>query len=248
MKKRFKNIFLFLPLMLLMLLISDTAAQNQDVNIRVNATEYVSGTFEVMIDIENVINLDSGSFDLSFDPDVIKVIDVESGNISGNIIPNDMWRSMDNDTIRILFNLPGADGISGSGYLTKIVFEVVGDTGDSSILDLSDTTNEKRNLISIINPENYDPDLERINANWFNGNVKVNSSTSAKAPVADGTQAPTAAATSIQSTLINPDPEPVSKANVEKPDNPQTPIDFKYIIVYSFVGLIAFIYTITLLK
>jgi len=241
MKKILKNSFLFVPiLLLLMLLITDTAAQSPDVNVRVNAPEYVSGTFNAVIDIANVIDLDSVQFDLSFDPDIIKVVDVESGSIDGTEVPTDMWRSVDNDTIRILINLPGADGISGSGYLAKIVFEVVGTTRDTIVLDLSDTSKYEREL--------RNKDADPIIANWFNGNVKVGSSTSAIVPLTDRTQAPTAAATSIQSTLSNPDPEPVGTLNIEKPDDPQTHIDFKYIMVYLFVGLIAFIYTLTLLK
>jgi len=240
MKTILKNPPLFILILILMLLTTDTTAQSQDVNVRVNAPEYVSGTFNAVIDIANVIDLDSAQFDLSFDPDVIEVVDVESGTIDGMEITTDMWRSVDDDTIRILINLPGAEGISGSGYLAKIVFKVVGDTGDTSTLDLSDTSKYKREL------RNKDADL--IITNWSNGNVKVGSSASSTVPLTDGTQAPTADATSIQSTLNNPDPEPVGTPNVENPDDPQTQIDFKYIIVYSFIGLIAFIYTITLLK
>ena len=96
-----------------------------DVNVRINAPEIVSGIFEVTLEIEDVSGLDSGQFDLSFNPDVLNVEEVEAGSIDDTEVPIAMWRIMDDDTIRVTFNLPGADGVSGSGSLTKIIFEVI---------------------------------------------------------------------------------------------------------------------------
>ena len=103
----------------------------------VNAPEYVSGAFEVTIDIRNVADMNGGQFDLSFDPSVVNVIGVTAGNIDGTAIPILAWRFVDADTIRVLFMLSDAKGVSGSGYVTKIDFEVTGSEGDSSVLDIS---------------------------------------------------------------------------------------------------------------
>jgi hypothetical protein len=45
---------------------------------------------------------------------------------------------MDNDTIRVLFKLSGADGVSGTGSLASVSFEVTGASGDTSHLNISD--------------------------------------------------------------------------------------------------------------
>ncbi len=104
----------------------------------VNAPEVVSGAFNVTIDIHNVADLDSGQFDLSFNSSVVNVTAVHAGNIDGKQVPVDSWQFMDAGTIRMLFNLPGVRGVSGSGYVARIDFEVTGSHGDISVLDISD--------------------------------------------------------------------------------------------------------------
>ncbi|MBC2762711.1 MAG: hypothetical protein HF970_05290, partial [ANME-2 cluster archaeon] len=90
----------------------------QKAQVRVDAPEVVSGTFNAKIDIYNVADLDSGQFDLSFDASAVNVTGVNSGSIDGTEVPVDMWRFIDTDTIRVIFNLPDTTGVSGSGSLT----------------------------------------------------------------------------------------------------------------------------------
>lgn len=107
----------------------------QQTEVRINTPEWVEGTtVYAILEINNVGNLDSGQFDLSFDSSVLKVVNVEDGSIEGTKIPV-QWRSIDADTIRVIFNLEGVTGITGSGQLAKIGFEVTGH-GDST-LDIS---------------------------------------------------------------------------------------------------------------
>ena len=106
--------------------------------VMVNASEIVSGTFNATIDIENVTDLDSGQFDLSFDSSVVNVIGVDSGSIDGTTVPISDWRFMDADMIRVLFDLSGADTVTGSGSLATVNFEITGSVGDKSVLDISD--------------------------------------------------------------------------------------------------------------
>ncbi len=103
----------------------------------VNTPEYVTTSFEATIEAEDVSNLNSGQFDLTFDPTVINVIDVLAGEINGVTIPIDGWELMSEDTVRVLFKLPGVDTASGSGCLAKILFEVKGNDGDTSELAIS---------------------------------------------------------------------------------------------------------------
>jgi len=107
-------------------------------SVMVNAPESVSNAFDAKIDIENVTNLDSGQFDLSFNSSVVNVTDVYDGNIDGTTVPISDWQFMDVDTIRVLFDLSGADTVSGSGSLATINFEITGSVGDKSVLDISD--------------------------------------------------------------------------------------------------------------
>jgi len=109
------------------------------VPVRVNASEIVpDDTFDATIDVADVTNLTAGQFDLSFNSSVMNVTDVDSGNIGGTEVPIDMWRLMDGDRIRVLFNLPGATMVSGSGSLATIHFMVTGTSGATSVLDVSD--------------------------------------------------------------------------------------------------------------
>ena len=107
------------------------------VPVTVNASEMVSGTFNATIDIYNVADLDSGQFDLSFNSSVVNVSDVHDGNIGSTTVPISDWRFMDADTIRVLFDLPDGDLVSGSGSLATVNFEMIGSVGDTSILDIS---------------------------------------------------------------------------------------------------------------
>ena len=108
------------------------------VPVTVNAPESVSGTFDVTIDVADVTNLDSGQFDLSFNASVVNVIGVDSGSIGTTEVRLDGWTFRDSDTVRAIFNLPGTAGVSGSGSLATIHFEVTGIAGDTSVLDISD--------------------------------------------------------------------------------------------------------------
>ncbi len=105
-----------------MILATPVAAYQTGVS--VNAPESVESDFNVVIEIENVVDLDSGQFDLYFDPAAVNVTSVDDGNIGGTTIPIDNW-AVDRDRIRVLFNLPGIDGVSGSGSLATIHFETV---------------------------------------------------------------------------------------------------------------------------
>ncbi len=106
--------------------------------VTVNAPETASGTFDATIDVTDVTNLDSGQFDLSFNASVVNVTDVDSGSVGATEVRLDGWTFRDSDTVRVIFNLPGTTGVSGSGHLATIHFEVTGTAGDRSVLDLSE--------------------------------------------------------------------------------------------------------------
>ncbi len=136
-------------------------------DVTVKAPESVStDTFDADIDITDVVDLESGSFKLSFNSSVVNVTDVKPGKIGGTEIPIDMWCFMKNNTIRVLFNLPSAEnGVSGSGTIATISFAVIGEDGDSSVLDIDKYLKEH-----FTNPE-----TDRLPINWIDATVTIDS-------------------------------------------------------------------------
>lgn len=111
------------------------------VEVRVNAPEYVDEgeTFIATIDVDGVTDFNSAQFDSSFDPRIVMVTDVKGGEIDGESVPILGWALMPDstkDTVRVLITMPTVEIVSGSGYLARIKFDVKGDEGDKSVLDI----------------------------------------------------------------------------------------------------------------
>ena len=130
------------------------------VPVMVNTPETVSDAFTVTIDVEDVLNMHSGQFDMTFDPGVVNVTNVSSGEIGGTEMPITIWRFMDTGTVRVLFRLSSANGASGTGSVATIEFVVSGSQGDTSVLDISN------GLLS-------DAGAGEIQAVWIDGRVTV---------------------------------------------------------------------------
>lgn len=218
-----------------------------NVSAMVNAPKFVSGTFEVTIDVEDVTDFDSGQFDLSFDPDVVSVVDVEPGSIDGTEVPIAMWRLMEDGRTCVLFNLDGADGVSGSGYVAKIIFETKGAQGDTSTLDISE------GLL-------VDTGALKISADWFDDIVTIGSATQASS-VTRSTPRPTSDAASDQSLdpVQEPTTAPVAQgasiatdsakiSEKDETDGLELLTTQNFIPLYAFIGLFASIYALTLLR
>ena len=92
--------------------------------IHVNAPDDAESDFSVVINIENVEDLDSGQFDLHFNKTAVSVSSIDDGSIDGTTIPVADWE-VGEDKVTILFNLPGIDGVSGSGTLATIHFHTI---------------------------------------------------------------------------------------------------------------------------
>ena len=126
----------------------------------------VEGAFNVTIDIENVLNLNAGQFDLSFDSSVVNVTDVENGLVNDKTMRIDEWKFIDSDTIRVISKRPGDHTVSGSGHLSTINFAITGSQGNTSILDILDGK-----LAGI--PSEGTTDAEEIPAIWLDSEVAV---------------------------------------------------------------------------
>ena len=136
----------------------------QPVEVRVNAPEYVEGkTFVATIDVDSVTDLNSAQFDLSFDPDVVKVTDVKEGKIDGEDVGKQIFNwhlNPDKDAVVVISMMPIGEGVSGSGNLAEVEFKVKGKEGEKSELKFS--YGELTNISA-----------RDISANWINATVTV---------------------------------------------------------------------------
>ncbi len=263
-----KMILLFIPVVALVIFTTSAAAQEEEnVSVIVNAPEFVSGTFDVTIDIYNVIDLYGGNFDLSFDPDVVNANGVYEGEIDGTTVTIDNKDTylMEDSRVRVLFNIDdeeNPEGVSGSGYLASIRFEVVGDDGDTSALELS------KGVLSCYGSDSH-PYLAgnriirpEINADWSGDVVTVGNAGRVGGATTASTPAQTATPRSTSSSSLDSGVEPVtiSTPATEHASDAAVPVgtserdvwevlaEHNFIEIYSFIGLLAFTYTLVLLK
>ena len=115
------------------------AAAAPQVMISINAPdEAASGNdFTVDINISEVRNFDACNYDISFDASMLRLDNVTSGLIGSTKIPIDMYNEVNPGTCRVVQNVPGLVGISGSGYLAVLHFHVIASASGSSTISLS---------------------------------------------------------------------------------------------------------------
>ena len=134
------------------------------VEVRVDAPEYVDveeTSFVATIVVDDVTDFNSAQFDLSFDKSVLEVKGVEDGEIDGETVPIVRWvLNPDKDTVRVVASFAIGEGVSGSGYLAKIEFEVKGEKGEESELNIS-----KVRL--------YNSSAKKIPANWIGAEIRI---------------------------------------------------------------------------
>ncbi len=107
-------------------------------------------------------DFDAANYDVSFDASVLRLDNVTSGLIGSTTIPIDIYNEISSGTYRIIHNVPGLAGVSGSGYLAVLHFHVIGSEGDSSTISLSNGM-LSNNL------------AEEITATWIGDSVDVTS-------------------------------------------------------------------------
>ena len=112
---------------------------DSDVEVSIAAPAEVNpdGHFTASVNVTEVSDFDACQFDVTYDPGVIEVTDVTAGNIGGTTIPIAMWGLVEQGRIRIIGNVPGVPGVSGSGYLAEIHLHVIGSPGSTSAIDFS---------------------------------------------------------------------------------------------------------------
>ena len=147
-----------------------------ETTVSVNAPEFVSGsTFDVEIEIDDVDELDTGEFHLLFDPNVVDVTDVTAGDIGGMNVGFTNKRSdkiQGIGIIKVTFDISGTSGVSGSGSLATIGFDVTGTDGNCSILNISNT----KYVYLFDEGKLWDGSAEEITAKWENDIVYIGDS------------------------------------------------------------------------
>jgi len=93
--------------------------------------------FTANVDISGVTDFDACQYDVTFDATVLRLDDVTSGLIGSTVVPVDISNELSAGTFRVVQNVSGLDGVTGSGYLAVLHFHVLGSEGESSAIDLS---------------------------------------------------------------------------------------------------------------
>lgn len=126
----------------LLLPVSLVSALAVTVSIDAPATVAPGGNFTAQVDISNVENFDSSNFEVVFDPAVLEITDpspgvgVTDGQIGGTNIPVVSTNELSAGRIRVVINVPGTPGVTGSGYLCELHFHAIGSEGTSSDINL----------------------------------------------------------------------------------------------------------------
>lgn len=139
--KRWKHLLVVgLTICSAMAFIPNLIVQAQDsVTVSVDApAEVAQGTdFIARVDVNQVTNFDGANYDVTYDPAILEVTNASNGLIAGTTIPVDMWGVISPGRVRMIQNVPGLSGVSGSGYLAEIHFHVLGSASSTSSIGLS---------------------------------------------------------------------------------------------------------------
>tara|TARA_Y100000310_G_C20638986_1_gene792810 strand:- start:355 stop:1206 length:852 start_codon:yes stop_codon:yes gene_type:complete len=98
-----------------------------EVTLTVSAPSTVSGSFTASVDISQVSDYDTTEFVVNYDSSVISLSSIGAGDLTqdANVYYNP-------STQLLTINVPGINGVSGSGSIAELNFAVVG-TGSSQI-------------------------------------------------------------------------------------------------------------------
>lgn len=108
--------------------------------------------FIARVNIGSVTDFDACNYDVTYNPAVLQVTDITNGSISGTTIPVSSWGFIPQGTqgtIRVIQNVEGTPGVTGSGYLAEIHFHVVGASGNISSLHFSNGILGDKNALEI---------------------------------------------------------------------------------------------------
>ncbi|GAI57534.1 unnamed protein product, partial [marine sediment metagenome] len=85
--------------------------------------------FTANVNISEVTDFDACNYDISFDASVLRLDNIASGLIGSTTIPVDVYNEISSGTWRVVQNVPGMTGATGSGYLAVLHFHAIGGQG-----------------------------------------------------------------------------------------------------------------------
>ena len=150
------------------------------VTIEAPAEATAGSDFTANVSVNELTDFDACQYDVTFDPLVLRLDNVTSGEIDSTTVPVDIFNELSAGTFRVIQNVPGLSGVTGSGYLAVLHFHVIGSEGESSAIDLSNGV-----LSDIM--------ASQIPATWVGDTVSISDFT---APAVDSTS-PAADATDV---------------------------------------------------
>lgn len=134
-------------LMLISLVFLISFASASSLTLIVNDTTGENGAIvEVPIDLEGATDIGSMDIVMSYDSEVLQATGVDAGELGINAY----IESNTADDGKIIIALADASGISGDGPVVVVSFEVVGDAGSSSSLELEDISVHDIERIEVI--------------------------------------------------------------------------------------------------
>jgi hypothetical protein len=149
--------------------------------------------FTANVSISQVTDFDACQYDVSFDASVLRLDDVTSGLIGATEVPVDIYHKITTGTYRLVQNVPGLVGASGSGYLAELHFHVIGG---------------KDSQISLSNGMLSDITASGMEATWAGGSVII------MAEIPEATILPPAASLSPEPTTSPPESAPEEAVSV----------------------------------
>jgi hypothetical protein len=161
--------------------------------------------FIVDISISDVADFDACNYDIIFDASVLRLDTVTSGLIGSTEIPVDLYNEVTSGTYRIIQNVPGLAGVTGSGYLAELHFHVTGSIGNSS-------------LVSPFNGVLSDITAGEIEATWVEAVVMIATEATQATPPPAASSSPESTISSTESTepapLLPPPPPSADSGGV----------------------------------
>jgi hypothetical protein len=149
--------------------------------------------FTAGVSISEVVDFDACQYDVSFDATVLRLDSVTSGLIGSTEIPVGLYNEISPGTYRVVQNVPGLAGASGSGYLAELHFHVIGG---------------KDSQISLSNGMLSDITASGMEATWAGGSVII------MAEIPEATILPPAASLSPEPTTSPPESAPEEAVSV----------------------------------
>lgn len=130
--KAFSLIAIMVALLLAVGAVPSVAASGVTVGVDAPPGVAPGSDFTANITISQVTDFDACQYDLSFDATVLRLDDITAGLIGSTQVPVDIYNQLSAGEYRVVQNIPGLAGVSGSGYLAQLHFGVIGAEGESS--------------------------------------------------------------------------------------------------------------------